>query len=227
MYKVEKKKSTEMLPRDILVVLGSHNIYQLFEIGKTNMAVQTIHRHKDFNPKATQIDGDIAVVVLDNSAHPGAFINTICLINASDDPLSVNDGIVVSYGHNETMSFNPEVSPTKFEMPIQDELTCIFSNDAFAYISSNRTLCAGTGKGEGVCSADYGSGLYVKSNGRIYLRGILSAVISNDSKKKCSGDSYSLFTDVASYSKWIEDLPLEEIEDEEEEEDEKLSDRFK
>jgi len=226
MYKVEKKKSIEMLPRDILVVLGSYNIYRLFEIGKTNMAVQTIHRHKEFNPKATHIDADIAVVVLDNPAHPGAFINTICLITSNDDPLSVEDGIVVSYGHNETMSYNPEVSSTKFEMPIQDEFTCIDNNEVFADISSNRTFCAGTGDGEGVCSEDYGSGLYVKSNGRFYLRGILSAVISDDRKKKCSDDSYSLFTDVAKYSEWIEDLPLEEIEDEEEEEEE-LSDRFK
>ncbi|KAL7011347.1 hypothetical protein ACKWTF_014232 [Chironomus riparius] len=211
MIKFVRDKPTEMLPRDIIVVLGSHNIYQLFEAQKTNIAVQTIHIHNDYKFESTDNNADIAVIILDSPVNSSKFIKPICLIDSEHNSLSVTSGILATYGHNNTMKLNPNFTPRKLEIQIQDFFECII-NASFARISSNLTFCAKSDDGTGICVEDYGSGLYVKHEGSYYLRGILSTVIS-DSTSQCKTGSDSLYTDVAAYSKWIEEVPLNAYED--------------
>ena len=212
MYKIVRDKPTEMLPRDIIIVLGSHNVYQLFEVQKTNIAVQTIHIHKDYIFEATNMDADIAVIILDTAVNSAKFIKPICLIDSDKNALTVTNGILATYGHNNTMKLNPEFTPRKLEIQIQEFFECVMNNEAFAHISSNRTFCALPKDGTEVCVEDYGSGLYVKHEGSYYLRGILSTVMSDD-KSKCKIGSDSLYTDVTAYTKWIEEVPLYAYED--------------
>jgi len=205
---MSKLDNKQLIPSDIIVVLGSHNVYQLFEIGKVTMAVETIHIHEDFNIDSNKMDVDVAVIVLNNDAHLNTFVNTVCLIDSEKEPLDVKNGTIISYGHNKTMVNNPEMSPKKIDTTIFEHKNCLEKSDGFPKTLSNRTICASQNKASAVGNEDQGSGLFVKFENRYYLRGIVTATIGDDQ------NGYSIFTDVAKFSKWIDDLPHEALEPE-------------
>lgn len=206
MYKTEAKKATQVLPRDIIVILGSHNLYKLFEVGKVSMAVETIHIHEDFKVHSEVVDADIAVIVLSSEATLNKYINTICLSDPDKNLSNITNGIIVSNAHSEAMKYRPEMAPKKMDVHIFDYEQCLDKTEDFAEISTNRSICTGENEEPVICDNDMGSGLYVKYVNRYYFRGIVSTPVGDD-QSKCDEYGYTLITDIAKFSEWIEKLP--------------------
>ncbi|KAL7011314.1 hypothetical protein ACKWTF_014227 [Chironomus riparius] len=210
MYKTRQEQGQAFLMRELKIILGSQIIYEPYEHSKKSIAISYIHMHKEY--KLSKSEADIAVIILDIAVKDQKYIKPICLIDSDDGPLSVEDSVVVSYGHNASMAKNSLCVPKKYDTTIQDEFECFTNNDKFVNILNNRTFCAGNDIGRGVCVEDYGSGLFVKHADNFYLRGILSTVLIDD-REKCLVNSYALYTDIAKFTKWIQELPFDDYDD--------------
>ena len=55
----------------------------------------------------------------------------------------------------------------------------------------------------GPCNGDSGGGFVVKSDGKWYLRGVVSSALYNNELFMCDTHNYAVFTDVAQFKDWI------------------------
>uniref|UniRef100_A0A1B0DK02 Uncharacterized protein n=1 Tax=Phlebotomus papatasi TaxID=29031 RepID=A0A1B0DK02_PHLPP len=115
-------------------------------------------------------------------------------------------GRVPGFGYNEYGIVDDKLSYVN--MPVVTHETCIWSNrDFFSRITSNVTYCAGFKNGSSsVCNGDSGGGMVFKENNKWYLRGIVSVSIALQNHFLCDPDHYAVFTDVAQFIDWINDL---------------------
>lgn len=62
---IEEKYSNQITrARDVIVLLGAHNLKRSHEIGRTSFGVQNIFTHDDWNPNVASYDADIAILEL-------------------------------------------------------------------------------------------------------------------------------------------------------------------
>lgn len=59
--------------------------------------------------------------------------------------------------------------------------------------------------GTSICNGDSGGGLVFEENGIYRIRGIVSLTVGT-SENTCNSESYVVFTDVAQYLDWIEEV---------------------
>lgn len=144
-------------------------------------------------------DADIAIITLEDPVQFTKYIQPICL-----NPSNATNGIVVGYGKSEDLTKEHENIPKIIDTPIHDNANCFLKNHDLVDLSSNRTFCGGNGNGQGVCTGDSGSGLYVFSQQAFYLRGVVSSSLFSFGQS-CDVDTYSVFTDVNHFNGWIED----------------------
>lgn len=83
---------------------------------------------------------------------------------------------------------------------------CVLSHTSFTYIISNRTFCAGNREEVGPCNGDSGSGYFLYRNGAWRLRGVVSNSLQNPETRICDVTNYAVFTDVARFSTWINNI---------------------
>lgn len=70
-------------------------------------------------------------------------------------------------------------------------------------MSENHTGFLGTS----VCNGDSGGSMAFEKNGLYHIRGIVSVTVSReDNQRLCDPNHYVIFTDVAQYLPWIEDV---------------------
>lgn len=191
---------------NLLVVLGSHNIYDKNEVDRKPFPISSFHIHEEYDFLAEKMDADIAVLVLKKIVEFTKFIQPICMMDLGPDLNAISEGVVVSYGHSETEKRLPTLDPKKIVSKIYENDICPSKNGGFESISSNRTFCGGDSKGTGVCNEDIGSGLFVKHDDHFYLRGIVSVVVGGN-EGGCDDSTYSLFTDTSKFIKWIDAIP--------------------
>ena len=196
----DKHAPLPKLSREIIVQLGVYDLIRIAEVGRVSHAVQSINIHPDWNTLTEPFDADIAVLVLEREVIFSELIHPICL--ASIQVTTVMTGIVVGYGRSEDTTKIHENIPKAIETPIHTNEHCFLENSSLVKISSERTFCGGTGTGVGVCRGDSGSGLFVANGSAYYLRGIVSSSIIGG-RYGCDVDTYSVFTDVTKYAKWI------------------------
>lgn len=120
----------------------------------------------------------------------------------------LTNGLVVGFGKSEDETKEHENIAKFLEAPIHKNEDCFLVNRELTTISSKNTFCAGTGRGQGVCSGDSGSGLVVKQNGYYYLRGVVSSSLKNG-KYGCDVNSYAVFTDVLKFTDWINGIDVD------------------
>lgn len=210
MYQKYKRKYKELFPRDLMVVLGSHSVFEKFEMRKTTASVYRIRTHPNFDINSSKNEADLTVLILNVQINFVMFVRPIVLMNLNPESVAVTNGVVVSYGQQGNMKTGSNFTPRQVQTKINDNHECsISSNEA-----SDRTFC---GKSD-LCTEDVGSGLFAKYHNHYYLRGIVSAVIGINNGV-CDENSKTIFTDVSKFSKWIEDEPIED-EDDEDDEDE-------
>ncbi|XP_070504824.1 serine protease gd-like isoform X2 [Chironomus tepperi] len=201
--KTEKFKEYDIL--NLLVKLGSHHVHNKLEGEMKVVPLSSIHIHHDYNIMSEKMDADIAVIELKKNVKFSKFIQPICMMDVNTELDDIAEGVVVSYGHPENVIRTPDLKPKKKIIKIYQNSDCERKNVAFESISSNRTFCGGDSKGSAVCMEDIGSGLFIKHDDYYYLRGIVSIVVG-DNDEVCDDTTYSLFTDVSKYIKWIADV---------------------
>jgi hypothetical protein len=197
-------RSRKPIPADKLIfVLGKHNIkkWTLSE-GEKMVEAKEIRVHPDYVPLTS--DADIAVVVLSEDLQFTKYIRPICMWSGSDDVDRIvgQQGKVVGWGRDETDSVMT-AEPRQVNIPVVSQEQCLRSAEAFAFITSSRTFCAGRRNGEGPCNGDSGSGFIMQRNGKWFLRGVVSISTYDSVKQSCDLSNYVVFTDVSKFRKWL------------------------
>lgn len=196
------KHSYEALrPRDVMALLGAHNLSNNFEFGRLAAVVTSIDIHDDWNPHALSYDADIAMLTLEDPIHFTRYIKPICLWNSSNDYFYTT-GNVAGWGKNEPEAANPAALPSLLKVQIHTNEDCFLSHKNLVDLSSKRTLCAGNGTGANVCHGDSGSGLYVENADRFYLQAIVSSSLTTE-YGKCDVSKFSIYTKAAIFADWI------------------------
>ncbi|CAG9812305.1 unnamed protein product [Chironomus riparius] len=195
----EKHSTRQTTAHEIRVLLGVYDLNDQYEVGRFTAAVKSIEIHPDWNPNIVSFDADIAIITLEEPVQFTKYIQPICL----NSPVS-SKGFVVGYGKSEDLLKNHENIPKIIETPIHENANCFLKNQQLVSISSSRTFCGGSGDGQGVCTGDSGSGLFVIYQQTFYLRGIVSSSLFKFGQS-CDVDSYSVFTDISHFNGWILD----------------------
>lgn len=193
----------ELLPRNVVVLLGAHNIDRKIETGRSSLSPSRIVVHDEWNHKTERYDSDIAMLILENEVTPSKFVNPICLWR-SPSHLAAKIGTVAGWGQSADKSKYYEPVPTMLKVPIHTNEDCYLKNPLLAKLSSKRTFCAGSGNGTGVCLGDSGHGLFVRLANVFYLKGIVSSSMIDDGT--CDVYNYAIYTNVNMYSRWISNL---------------------
>ena len=131
------------------------------------------------------------------------YIQPICLWKGLKVP-SQTQGYVTGWGKSEDTSKKHETIPKVISAPIQENEHCLPQNPHLAHISSNRTFCAGSRTGTGVCLGDSGSSLVIKVGNLNYIRGIVSSSLRT--LTSCDVTNFAVFTDVLRYKSWIDQV---------------------
>lgn len=210
---IQNKKSNDRLQAgDIRVILGGHDLNDPHEIGKEVRSVKNIFVHPHWNPDVIKFDADIAMLELEYEIRFNEYIQPICLWESFYEP-SATSGIIVGYGRGDLDSPKKhETVPKALSVPFISQSRCFLNNHFLAEISSDRTFCAGSADGTGVCLGDSGGGLIIKHSGKYYLRGIISSSLRRDDS--CDVDAHAVYTDVLKYKNWIKTLKVSDEEEE-------------
>lgn len=192
------------LASHIILYLG---LYDMRQRNATTSEIDEIILHPNWDPHSESYDSDIALLKLRNAIIFSNLISPICLW-----PLKINEpnGIVLSWTQPEEGDpgyWNYEYNllhnyPRHFNMPIRSNTECLLKQPRFKDISSERTYCAG-GLNSGPCLevGNSGASMAVETNGKFYLRGIVSASFIDIAG--CDNITFSLFTDVVKHKYWI------------------------
>ena len=196
-----KGNSHEFNTRDFSVLLGVHDLskdnYYNKEEGRSTGCAKAIHIHPDWDVHSEDShDADIAILELVNEVQFSKYIRPICIANSSSEVAKAQSGTVVGFGKTETGRISDIAN--KLDIPIYDYQNCTKHSERHHGLVSARTFCGGTADGKGVCMGDSGGGVYVKHNGRSYLRGLVSASLYDD-VQDCDVYEKAIFTDVTEY----------------------------
>ena len=189
-----------------MVILGGHNLDNAMEVGRVSTGVKSIKIHRDWNPRVEKFDADIAVLILEDEIDFNYYIQPVCMTRIGKDILSYTEGIIVGFGKSEDSKSHQNV-PMKANTPIRTASECYEEFPNLVNISTQRTFCGGFANGTGSCTGDSGGGLTIVSGGRHFLRGVISASLY-DQKYGCDVNSYSIFTDMRFYVKFVNDVEV-------------------
>ncbi|XP_070492242.1 ovochymase-2-like [Chironomus tepperi] len=163
-----------------------------------------VHPNWNASKDSLSFDGDIAMVILSRTTPITSSIQPICLWTATDNYNDIigQSGVIAGFGKTE---FSNTSSDIPYWVPVTaiDEGTCLRSHDGFTKITSRRTFCIGGSDRRGPCNGDSGGGFVIKSNGKWYLRGIISASFYDQELRTCDTNNYSVCTDVVAFHSWI------------------------
>ncbi|KAL7013251.1 hypothetical protein ACKWTF_015299 [Chironomus riparius] len=204
----EKKSPSRLQASNLIVVFGTHDLNNPYEIGRAFHAVYSINVHPDWNTLTQSYDADIAVLVLEKDVTFSENVQPICMPIPNSKVTTISSGSVIGYGKSEDTTKIHENIPKILSTPIHSNPNCFADNDGLALISSGRTFCGGSGRGIGVCTGDSGSGLIVTDGSAYYLRGIVSSSLLN-ANRGCDVDTYAVFTDVTKFIDWINGIPAD------------------
>lgn len=197
------KSEESVNPKDLILILGKHNLNSWIEEGTEIVGSKAIITHPDFNHESINFDADLTLIALSRPVHFTEYIQPACLWNESlnqNDLVGMN-GTIAGWG--KTLSASVSKVPLKLEVPIVSETTCLRSDPAFQFMVSNRTFCAGKRNGQGACNGDSGSGLMIQQDSRWYLRGVVSTSLLDHQTRSCDLSKYVVFTDVSKFYDWI------------------------
>jgi len=186
-----------------VALLGVQQLDKLNEIGRHTAEVNKILVHSTWNPQVQIHKGDIAVLILEQDVAFSIYIQPVCLPKIGVKMKDLKDGVVVGFGKSESSVSHANV-PSKASIPIQDLGYCLLNDPTLAAIFDYKTFCGGYANGTGACTGGSGGGLTVVSNGRHFLRGIVSASLY-DQEYGCDFNSYAIFTDMRFYISYVRD----------------------
>lgn len=183
-------------PHEVSCTLGKFDLSDRKDDELVNSLVFDIYAHPDWNNAKDSNDADIAVVLLMDAITFSETIQPVCLPTQSFEP---EVGSVVIWTDNA-------IKPTKVETTVIDALLCQREFERRSTESENQTFCSTfDDEMQHQCSTKSGGGFYVKDLSRRSwnVRGIVSGE-QKDSDKYCATKKFQLFTDVASFTNWIQ-----------------------
>lgn len=178
----------------------------------------------------SDLSNDIAIIRLATYATFNNYVQPICLwdsTNSNIAEITGKFGTVIGWGVTQSDQLSHVLQHAA--MSVVSFITCLQSNRNFygAFLSE-KNFCAGSrngicsltkllfrkslpicitnGKGTTVCNGDSGGSLSFEENGVYHIRGIVSLAMSRKDLKLCSNEDYVIFTDVAQYLHWIENV---------------------
>ncbi|XP_063992829.1 modular serine protease-like isoform X2 [Diachasmimorpha longicaudata] len=207
------KKSKK--PEQFLISVG--NIYRDYDIDYSpaievrKAKVINIFMNCDYQGYDGNHDRDIAILRVQPNLEFRSYLVPICL-DTTANSLAINigkNGQVAGFGRT---SKGPSSSIIRaLSVPVVPKNKCIEqANEVNGrnFITSDK-FCAGYTNGSSVCNGDSGGGLTFETNKLSYLRGIVSSGIGvNDSTGEpiCDNNRYAIYTEVAVYISWIQDI---------------------
>ncbi|CAG9770052.1 unnamed protein product [Ceutorhynchus assimilis] len=191
---------------DILFVFGRTNLKHWATSGAVTRGASFVRTNPDFN--ANSGHGDLSVITLDKPVEFSSTIAPICLWEGDDNIQNMvnKKGTVAGWGADEVAQKTGKYSISvakSVDMPIVAQESCLFSNLSYFQLTSDVTFCAGKRDGTGTCIGDSGAGFMMNKNGKFYLRGLASLVLSD--KGKCDLTNFMVFCDAAKLTDWIRD----------------------
>lgn len=189
----------EINPKNMIVLLGAHNISKSKESSRIAVAANKLIINEGWLNRDTRrrFNDDIAIIKLEGSVEFTNYIRPICIVNPKQK-LNRKQGVVCGWGITQDGNQASDIA-RKLDIPIVGNEKCYRDQILLAAIGWEKSFCAGR-KGFGVCSGDSGSGFYVNTEGRFYLKGIVSSTINGQS---CNGDFLAIYTDVEKYSGFL------------------------
>lgn len=199
-----KFESEVMLLNEVVVILGKHNLDDFSETGSQTHYAKEIIKHPDFMTNDASFDADIAIIILKNPVTYSQHIRPLCLweSNVGFKHTAGETGSVVGWGKDE-LEGSVKSLPSKLEMQIVSDTTCLRSHESFRHITSKRTFCAGNANYTGPCNGDSGGPFMMKRGGKWFLKGIISASPIDVETRSCDLSTYVVFTDVVKFIPWI------------------------
>lgn len=193
----QKGSPVSKAAKNIKVLLGAYNISEANAFLNFGYEASGILVHSGWNSSDYfQYSNDIALVKLKREIEEFTpSLQPICLAKTTDIS-GINHGIVTGYGQFNESRITSDI-PLKVELPIVDYNTWITKQWELAKVYWSESFTAGK-ETAGVCPGDSGSGFYVKSNGRYYLRGIVSSAI-HGTDYNCTHNNFAIYTDVLKY----------------------------
>ncbi|RZC40315.1 Trypsin domain containing protein [Asbolus verrucosus] len=190
------KGHARIAPRRLVVLLGKHNLHTAFSEDE-KMKAEDIKVHPEYAPSTS--DADLAMIILIKEVQFTRYIRPICLWSELDDIDAVigQKGKVVGWGKDENNIMTAE--PKQITMPIVSQRQCLWSGEAFKYVTSSRTFCAGERNGAGPCNGDSGGGFIMRRNERWVLRGVVSISTYDHNTQSCDLSNYVVFTDISKF----------------------------
>lgn len=165
---------------------------------------KSIFIHDDWNHLTTNYDADVSLLKFeDRSINFNVFVQPICLWNSEAEP-TVTKGIVTGWGKTEDLTKVHQNIPKRVKALIETNEQCFLNTKALVDLSSFRTFCAGLRNGSGVCHGDSGGGLFIKVDGRYYLKGIVSSSLIKDGN--CHVTRNAVYTNIFKFREWIEEI---------------------
>lgn len=143
-----------MLPQDIGILLGKHNLNFTVEKSAVTVLVDKIHIHPDWRYHTENYDADIAILKFLSGITFSEYIFPICWPSRADNEKKFR-GTVVGWGKSENKEKLNEDLPKELQVESVINEVCFLGDYKFAIISSNRTFCAGV-MNAGPCFGDSG-----------------------------------------------------------------------
>ncbi|KAJ8712854.1 hypothetical protein PYW08_008158 [Mythimna loreyi] len=196
-------ESTDLVvdPRTLSVYLGKQNLWTSID-GVQVMLVTRIRLHPHY--KVSTHSNNLAILELHEPAIYTDWVRPACLWPKDEidlDNVVGKKGLVLSWGFDGEDNIINDLHQE--EMPVVSHTTCMESG--LNIKPSEPVYCAGNRDENSLC-ASAGSGMVFKIGSTWHLRGFTSLAATGFNGKRCDTSYYVIFTDLAQYLPWINDI---------------------
>lgn len=205
----EKNEKDTRAANRATLYFGKHNLESLDEEEYQESSAKEFILHPSWNVNTMKYDADLAIIVTRKTIQFTQWVRPICLWTAATSLELVHNriGTIVGWGKADLQSTQLSTNePLQVQVPIVSTTNCVFSHESFTYIISNRTFCAGDQLETGPCNGDSGGGFMIYENGVWMLRGVVSVSLLNPQTLTCDVKNHAVFTDVAQFMPWINNI---------------------
>ncbi|XP_320258.4 uncharacterized protein LOC1280411 [Anopheles gambiae] len=185
----------------VSVHVGRINLNESSEHTQT-FDVRDIIVHPGFSKRS--IINDIALIKLSSNITMTKYVQPVCLwtMDSKLDTIMGRNGTIVGFGSNEHNVVSDQLKQAL--IGVMDPLTCIATDrNVFGTHLTSDMFCGKGQTGVSACNGDSGGGMFFETNGKWYVRGLVSFSPERGNTTLCDPLKPTAYTDVAKYLNWI------------------------